>query len=109
MRQLKVGDVIKPTEEHNAFNKRNGLPKFRAQEVLAILEPGEIPADHGLRGRAYGYLNYGERRIVVNNSVGSRLRPGYIFFPFHHDAPDPPPPKYATVRYTRTEIVRVED
>ena len=109
MRKLKVGDVIAPTEEHMAFNRRNGLPKYRAQEVLAILQPGERACDHGFREPVYGYLNDGEQRILVNNQVGSRLSRDRFYFPFKHDAPDPKPDKYARVTYTRDQIVRVED
>src|SRR5690349_17471816 len=106
---MKRGDIIKPTAEHMAFNKRNGLPKYRAQEVLAVLKPGEIPADYGFHGPNYGYLNYGEYRLVVNNQVQSQLSRDRFCFPFRHDAPDPEPPKYATVRYTTTGILRHDE
>jgi hypothetical protein len=104
-RPLKRGDIIPVTDEHNAFNKRNGLPRYRVQEVLAVLKPGERACDHGIHGRCYGYLNAGEERIVVNNQVASGLNRDTIFLPLRHDAPEPPPPKFARVRYTKTTIV----
>jgi hypothetical protein len=106
--ELKRGDVITVPDEQNAFNRRNGLPRYKAQEVLAVLEPGERACDHGIREPVYGYLNDGEQRVVVNNQVGSRINRDMFFWPLRHDVPDPPPPKYATVSYTKTTIVRVD-
>jgi hypothetical protein len=106
---MKVGDIIPVPEEVNAFNKRNGLPRYRAQEVLAVLKPGERACDHGFHGPVFGYLNDGEDRILLNNRVGSHLNRDRFFWPLRHDAPDPPAPKYANVCYTKTIIVPIAE
>ena len=83
-RPIKVGDHVAPSAEYNAFNKRNGLPRFKAQEVLAVLKPGEVGADYGFPGPNYGYLNYSESRLLLNGGVRSR-NGDFIFWPFKHE------------------------
>lgn len=106
---MRRGDIVPVSDEQNAFNRRNGLPRYRAQEVLAVLKPGERACDHGIHEAVYGYLNDGVDRVVMNNRVGAQTNRDRFFWPLRHDAPDPPPPEFTEVRYTKTTIIRVED
>lgn len=69
---MKAGDIKRLTSDHRAFNRRNGLPDWGVQEVLAVLEPGERACDHGFHEPVYGYLCDGVQRLLMGNSFRSR-------------------------------------